>query len=176
MRQFYMIGVVAICLSACVTTSNVDTLIPQTLQIVPEGSSLTNAVTVKNLTSESTGAFDGQISSEALSSALSAALQQSGLLALEENKFSVFPTLIHLEQPGIGIDMKVTAKVNYLLKDSSGKILMDKTISTPYTAKMNEAFVGATRVKRANEGAIRENIAQFVSELILWSKKDGPAP
>lgn len=171
MKAIFISGIAAICLSACVTASEVDTLIPQTVQKLPAGSSLANAVTVKKLSGKSNGAFEGQISSEALSNALSSALEQSGFLASEEGNYSVMPSLVHLEQPAIGIDMKVTAKLNYLLKDSSGKILLDKTISTPYTAKMGEAFVGATRVKRANEGAVRENISAFIGELITWSQK-----
>lgn len=161
MKELFITGIAAISLSACVTASEVDNLIPQTVSRLQSGSNLANAVTVNKLSDGNNGAFEGQISSDALSKALSTALGKGGLLATGESRYSVVPSLVHLEQPAIGFDMRVIAKINYLVKDASGKILMDKTVSTPYTAKMNEAFVGATRVKRANEGGSKREYFRF---------------
>lgn len=172
MKLIFLSIAVGICLSACVTASEVGNLVPETTQSVPITSALKNAVSVTNLSVEGSGAFERQISSNALEEALAAALEKNGLLAMKQSQYNVIPILLHLEQPAIGIDMKVIAKINYLVKDSTGKILMDKTISTPYTAKMGEAFVGATRVKRANEGAVRENISEFISEFLTWSQEE----
>ena len=38
-------------------------------------------------------------------------------------------------------------------------------VVTPFTATMGDAFVGSTRLKLANEGAVRKNIAQLVAKL-----------
>jgi hypothetical protein len=41
-----------------------------------------------------------------------------------------------------------------------------RTIATPYTAKANDAFLAVERLKLANEGAIRTNIARLIEELM----------
>lgn len=170
MKNLLSISIIAITLTGCVTASEVNTLIPQTAVTVNSNSKLSQSVAVDTLSGDYKGAFKGQVSDESLSMALKNALRQSGMLAESSAKYTVLPSLVHLQQPALGIDMKVTAKVNYLVKNHSGKIVMDKTISTPYTAKFSEAFVGATRVRKANEGAVRANITQFISDLISWSK------
>jgi hypothetical protein len=74
--------------------------------------------------------------------------------------------LVKLEQPLIGLDMTVTATVTYtLIERSSGKTTWEKTLVTPYTAKFTDAFFAVERLKFANEGAARANIAQLISEL-----------
>ncbi len=110
-------------------------------------------------------AFKGQVSDENLSQALEEALRQNGMFAEMEGKYTVLPSLVHLKQPALGLDMTVTAQVNYIVRDSGGKIVMEETVSTPYTATVGDAFVGVTRVRLANEGAVRENIGEFIAKL-----------
>ena len=157
-------------LAGCVTTSETDTLIPQTYTAVDPSSALSRAVTVTELGGDYTEVFKGQVSNAALSEALTQALSQSGMLADMNAKYSVVPNLVHLKQPAIGLDMTVTAKVNYIVKDASGRIVMDETLSTPHTVKMSDAFVGATRVRMANEGAVRENISAFIEKLTQFAQ------
>lgn len=169
MKKILITACIAVTLSGCVTASEVSTLIPQTAIAIPDGSKLSQAVAVDTLSGEPSGAFKGQVSDEALSMALKEALSQSGMLANSDARYTVLPSLVHLKQPAAGISMKVTATVNYIVKDVDGKIVMEKTISTPYTAKFNEAFAGATRVKRANEGSVRANISEFMEHLVTWA-------
>jgi hypothetical protein len=65
----------------------------------------------------------------------------------------------------MGFDMTVTSHVNYKVYDSSGQPFLLATIDAPYTAKMSDAFVGAQRLKKANEGSIRMSMEQFLDKL-----------
>lgn len=44
-------------------------------------------------------------------------------------------------------------------------VLFDGNIDSSYTAKVSKTFYGVQRLKRANEGAIRENIAKLIYDL-----------
>jgi hypothetical protein len=73
---------------------------------------------------------------------------------------------VKLEQPLVGYDMTVTATVSYELKDlQSGKVLWSDTVVTPHTATVSDAFVGITRLRLANEGAVRKNIATLLQRI-----------
>ena len=62
--------------------------------------------------------------------------------------------------------MTVSAKIHYTLtRKSDGNTVFERTIDLPYTAAFNAAFIGTERVRIANEGAIRVNIEQLISEL-----------
>lgn len=56
--------------------------------------------------------------------------------------------------------------IKYLLiENSTQKVLINKTISTPYTAHFSDALIGVTCLKLANEGSVRINIMSFLKEL-----------
>ena len=62
--------------------------------------------------------------------------------------------------------MTVTATVNYILTDTlSGQVIYERDIAIPYTAEFSEAFLGMERLRKANEGAARVNIKEFVDDL-----------
>ncbi len=63
--------------------------------------------------------------------------------------------------------MTVTAYVKYEIVDQkTRKTIYGKEIRVPYTATMGDAFLGAERLKIANEGAVKSNIRQFIEEII----------
>ena len=69
-------------------------------------------------------------------------------------------------QPLLGLDMTVTTHVRYTLKDTqSGSVVLDKMLVASYTATVGDAFVGAKRLRLANEGSARKNIGLFLEEL-----------
>lgn len=100
--------------------------------------------------------------------ALEASLRAAGLLT-DKNEAGAYHLIANLEkmdQPFMGFNMTVTAHVRYELVDSkTGKSIFTKEISTPFTAKMSDAFMGVERLKIANEGATRSNIDQFIEEI-----------
>ena len=62
--------------------------------------------------------------------------------------------------------MTVSSKVHYTLVDTrDNKTVYEKTIDTPYTAAFTDALMGVTRLRLANEGAIRKNIEALIRDL-----------
>ena len=108
------------------------------------------------------------ISSEGLNAALEQSLRAVGMLApgRQAGKFQLVAHLDKVDQPFAGFDMTVTTTVMYQLVDrASGRTVWEKTISSPYTAKVSDALMGVERLKLANEGSVRENITRLVAEL-----------
>lgn len=108
------------------------------------------------------------ISTADFEAALRSSLQSAGLLAPDPQKCRVQLTaqLLSLDQPAFGLDMTVTASVLYTLTDcATRKEVWVKTLTLPYTAKFGDAVLGVERLKLANEGAARVNIAKLVELL-----------
>jgi hypothetical protein len=64
------------------------------------------------------------------------------------------------------LDFKVTTEVEYtLVEKASGKVLFRETLRTPFTAGVGDAFVAVKRLRLANEGAAKENIAALLKRL-----------
>jgi hypothetical protein len=104
--------------------------------------------------------------------ALSSSLDSAGLTAASDScSFPIDVNLLGLSQPSIGFDMTVTSHVNYKVYDKTNEPLLLETIDMPFTAKMSDAFVGAERLRLANEGAIRVSIETFFDKLRDTSPK-----
>ncbi len=101
--------------------------------------------------------------------ALEASLKASGLLAQnrQASLYQVNADLVKMDQPFVGLDMTVTAYVRYeLVERKTGKAIYSKEVRTPFTATMGDAFLGVERLKVANEGAVKANIKQFITEIL----------
>lgn len=117
---------------------------------------------------ETNPAWLSNVSSSEFERALEESLRSVGMLSANRQlgRYQLVAHLEKLDQPLIGFDMTVTANVGYLLVErASGKTVWQKTLVTPYTAKVSDAFVGSERLRLANEGTIRHNITQLVAEL-----------
>ena len=53
-----------------------------------------------------------------------------------------------------------------LVEQATGKEVFSRTIPTSFTATVANAFVGVERLKLANEGAVRNNFAALIDELV----------
>jgi hypothetical protein len=81
--------------------------------------------------------------------------------------------LIDVNQPLIGFDTTVTSTVKYVLSErGSPDALAEELVIAKYTAEMSDAWYGVERLKLANEGSIRNNIAQFIRRLRDRFKED----
>jgi hypothetical protein len=110
--------------------------------------------------------LQSQVSSADFTTALQQSLQLNTMLATSAPKYNLSASLDDLKQPIIGLSMTVTAKVHYVVAPSNfGPPVFDQTITTPYTAAFGDALVGVERLRLANEGAIRNNITDFIKAL-----------
>lgn len=105
------------------------------------------------------------ISDESFKQALETSLVESGLFRGKGGGgYSLSALIVSVKQPMVGISMTVQMEVSYNLRKGNSSV-WSKSIKSSYSAPMGEAFVGAVRVRKATEGATRENIAMLIRAL-----------
>lgn len=105
------------------------------------------------------------ISNEDFKQALESSLVQSGMFkSAGSGGYQVEAFITSIEQPAFGVSMRVSMEVSYALK-RGGSTILRKSIKSTYTAPFGEAIVGAVRLRKATEGAARENIALLIKSL-----------
>ena len=115
--------------------------------------------------SETNPLWVSKISNSTFQKALEESLSIQGLLA-NEGRFNLKVTLLKVEQPMFGLDLKVVTSVSYILFDNkTKKVLFDKIIDAAHTATFGDAFDAVTRLKIANEGSGKNNIRTFLEQL-----------
>ncbi|HTM82152.1 hypothetical protein [Asticcacaulis sp.] len=174
MKKF--IGAAAACLilSGCASASNPGAMAVAVTQqsLIDSQSSLSHAIAAPTVTGGKTTnpLWTSKVSDADFAEALRQSLAANTMLATENARFNLAAQLVQLKQPMMGLDMTVTATVKYTLTNTAGDVVWTKDIVSPYTAKMSDAFVGVKRLQLANEGAIKANIEQLVTDLIAESK------
>lgn len=131
---------------------------------------LKGAVAIQDVTGggETNPLWLSKVGSAEFERALEASMGAVGMLApvRPASRFALTADLRKLDQPLVGIDMTVTATVDYALTErASGRTVYKETVATPYTAKFSEAFLAPERLKLANEGAVRANIQRMIESL-----------
>jgi len=161
-------------LVGCAAPARVDQMQVSTspaARIAAGTSELRENVVVRDVTGgkETNPMWISNVSSGDFERALEASLKDAGLWApnRQASKYQLIVHLEKLDQPFGGFDMTVTANVRYsLVERASNKTVFERTLVTPYTAKLGDAFLGVERMKLANEGAVRSNIQQLIDQLI----------
>lgn len=175
MKIYLALPVVAIALvlTGCASPARVDqmTVSANSIQTASANTKLQNSISVKDVTGgkETSPMWTSQVNSSDFQRALENSLRATGLLSPvgSNGPYQLTADLTSLDQPMVGFNMMVTATVRYsLIERSSGKEIFSRSIPTPYTAKMGDAFVGSERLKLANEGAVRKNIEELIAELL----------
>lgn len=155
-------------LAACATPAD-----PQRMAVTQAAGSgfpakLQHAMCVRNVTGgEATNPlWVSEVDDAGFREALSNSLSGLGLLGAQGScRYFVDVDLLGLSQPAAGIAMEVTSHANYKVYDAGGKPALLATINAAYTAEFSESFSGTIRLQRANEGAIRASITQFLDRL-----------
>lgn len=112
--------------------------------------------------------WSSQVDAKSFQIALADSLTKASLYSQDADKarYHLKANLLRLDQPLIGLNFKVTSHINYQLLDTkNNKIVFEKTLITPYEAKFTQALYGVERLKKANEGAIKENIKALMNSL-----------
>jgi len=103
--------------------------------------------------------------------ALLMALENSELFdeinsSVNEADFTLKAIILSQDQPLMGLDMTVTLIVKYSLYDNlDKKEIWSEDILSRYTAAFGDALVGMTRLKKANEGSVRQNLRLLLESL-----------
>ena len=118
-----------------------------------------------------TGAMDYvNISNEDLAGAIEDSIISSGLFSNvikgDGADYKLNVALISMSKPMFGASFKVDMEMAWsLFNTQTDEVFMRESIKSSYTATMGDAFVGATRVRLAVEGAAQNNIRQGLSKI-----------
>lgn len=158
-------------LAGCAQPAQVMNMVPTLAPNVMRGqpSPLTNKVVVAEVVGGKTTnpMWTSEVGDAEFRAALEQSLKSAGLLAPagSQGTYALRAQLNEVKQPMVGLSMEVTAAVNYQLKSPGNAEILNKTLTTPYTAAFGDSLLGVTRLRLANEGAIRANIEALLKEL-----------
>ncbi len=170
--RFLALSIACASLAGCVSpadrqamipgTVNLHRKIPKTVAVAVTGGQKTNPL------------WTSQVSNEDFAAALQASIEKHGLfsrvLRSGDTEYRLDARLVRLRQPALGFNMTVQAEVEWRLTETrTGRGLWTETTNNSYTATVGQAFVGVTRLKLANEGAIRENIKTALERISALS-------
>lgn len=167
-------------LGACASGAVSGAMVPPLSQetVLADGSRLRQAVAlgVVDGGKETSPLWTSQVSNEAFAQALRQSLATHAMLAIGGGAYRLDASLLELKQPLAGFNMEVTARVRYrLTRAADGATVFEREITSPFSAAFNSAFAGVERLRLANEGAVRENIRQFLAALIAEEARNPAA-
>lgn len=165
-------GILVLHLSGCATPASVEGMSVDRGDVVSASADfpLKNTLSVGEVSGgeETNPIWTSEVGNEEFRSALESSLRRGQLLSTAEQAslYRLNATLIELQQPLVGFDIRVNSSVRYeLLSMGRGDRLWQETINAGYTATVNDAFMGVERLRLANEGSIRENIKKLIERL-----------
>jgi hypothetical protein len=161
-------GVALLLLAACATPADPERMAVTQAAGAGFPAALQHAMCVRKVNGgEATNPlWVSEVDDAGFSEALSNSLSSLGLLGAQGScRYFIDVDLLGLSQPTFGFTFEVTSHANYKVYDVGGKSVLLATIAGAYTAEFSESVVGAARLKRANEGAIRASITQFLDRL-----------
>lgn len=157
-------------LTGCATNASVDQMVYKNNRVEkPKHTEFVDNVAVKDVVggSETNPLLASQINNEGFKSALEESLKQAGLFhKLNGERYLLKANLIKLDQPLLGLNLKVVCQVHYTIDDIKlNKTIYDKTITSEYIATFGDSAIAIKRLKMANEGAARKNIEQLINDI-----------
>ena len=121
--------------------------------------------------------WTSQIGNEEFQQALLNSLKAHALISVGDAKYKLTAKLLKIKQPLIGFSLTVRSTIQYeLLEMQTQKVVYDKVVDVEYTAEFGDAMLGSKRLQLANEGAIKDNISQFITSLIAQSQSGNLVP
>lgn len=113
------------------------------------------------------GRIDCRLSAMQLQQTLIQSLQFYKLFAPSNDaKYLLKVSVLNIDQPGAGFDMKVKATFHWsLFNTQTNENIYSRDITTQHITKMAESFNGYKRLCIATREAIKKNIGQFLTDL-----------
>ena len=110
-----------------------------------------------------------EIDNEGFRKALTIALEKSGLFRIVfidlNGDYVLYPKIV-FQDMFPGLSMRSVFKVDYRIVDGwSEKELWQRRVISTYDAPLAEALYGVSRVRKAHEGSVRENIQSLLMQL-----------
>lgn len=159
-------------LSACSTPARSGHMVPTSVLSVSDSLDLPlrNAIVISKVGGgeKTNPMLWSKVGSNELHEALRLTLSRYGFLntSNEIAPFRLELFLVELKQPPGGYTLIVTSIIRYkLTRTRNDQVVYDDVITASYKATVGDSFTAIHRMKLANEGSIRENIAVFLQHL-----------
>ncbi len=177
--RIILLAAAVLSLAACASASKPGAMVAELTDstIIRDDSTLRNAFNVGTVTGgkKTNPLWVSKVSSEDFAEALRQSLTSHAMLSSSTGKFVVDAELLEVKQPLAGFNLTVKSTVKYKVSEvATSIVVLEETVTNEHTAKMGEAFVAAQRLRLANEGSMKGNIAQFIETLV--KKMDAPLP
>lgn len=174
--RFAATAALILLVSACAQGARTNAMVApvQPTTILPENSPLKSSSTVTAVTGgqETNPLWVSDISNASFKTALEQSLALHTILADGTGPLSISANLVSVDKPLVGISFTVTTVVAYTVTDAVGTTVYSETVTTPYTAEFSDAFLGVERLRLANEGSAKANIAKFIDNLVAAAQAD----
>ena len=156
-------------LGGCATATVSEAMIPETASIEKTHPYSVNVEVTGGRATEATGT--PQISNETFDEAITKTLIKTRTFAKVQDEkagnYELNVIIFNVQQPSSGGSASVTIETGWTLTNRlTGEIVWQKALRSTYTASSDSdvAFVG--RLKKATEGAAKDNIKQGVTEIV----------
>ncbi len=176
MYKFTIIALMILQLAACASGVRPEAMVaPVTTDVViTENSPLWKSTGIGDINgaAKNNPLWKSKVSKQGFEKALRETLNLHALLSDTGGKYKINAVLKELRQPFLGLELAVTARVQYIVvRTQDNGVVFDREVTETHTAKFNESFVFSDRLNLANEGAIKENIKKFVRAYIAQSRE-----
>jgi hypothetical protein len=159
---------VAVSLSGCATPAQVSAMVVTPSTSIEPSAQFRAAIQV-NPVSGGKGTnplWTSEVGNPEFEAALRQSLSAYGMLAADAPRLLLDAALLSVDQPLMGFEMKVKSIVSYKVSErGTGKVVFEEAITAEYTAKLGDNFIGIERLRLANQGSIKTNIATFIEHL-----------
>ncbi|MGH8536880.1 MAG: hypothetical protein ACREXM_10555 [Gammaproteobacteria bacterium] len=161
--------ILAVLDTGCAQGPEVPAMVPD----IDAGSSVSSRKTIaisRALGGKETNFFmTSEIDNEGFRKALKIALEKSGLFRIVfidlSGDYVLYPKIV-FQDVFPGLSTRSVFKVDYRIVDGwSEKELWQRRVISTYDAPLAEALYGVSRVRKAHEGSVRENIRSLLTQL-----------
>ncbi len=172
-----LIVTAVVALSGCASTATREAM----LVGAPATKNYPYSVSVQTRGGTETTAMTGAtVSNEELKAAVESSIMQSKLFKSVvqggNGDYEITVIVTQLTKPVFGASFTVEMEAGWALTKASDKtIVLRKVIKSAHTATLDDAIVGATRMRIAVEGAARKNIAQGLQAIADLGALEGGA-
>jgi hypothetical protein len=162
-------------LSACAAGPRSEAMIADvtTNAVISQDSPLWKSTGIGQITgsAKTNKLWKSKISQQVFGNALRQSLNLHAILSEGSGKYKVSAKLKELRQPFIGIELAVSARVEYqVTRISDSATVFEREITETHVSTLKDSYVFSDRLKLANEGAIKANIKKFISAYINQSR------
>ena len=155
-------------LGGCATPAVSKAMIPETASIEKTHPYSVNVEVTGGRATEPTGS--PQIANEAFDEAITETLINAKTFAKVQNdkagNYELSVIIFNVQQPSSGATASVTMETGWTLTNRlTGKIVWQQALRSTYTASSDSDITFVGRLKKATEGAAKDNIKQGVTEI-----------